>query len=138
MIYVLLPAYNEEAALRTLVPALHSVLKGLSEKHVIVVVNDGSRDDTSGLLARLAQTMPVDEVKHPTNLGYGVALRSGYMYVLGQEASSDSIIVALDADGTHGPEYVPRLLEKIRAGCDMVTASYAMEGGSCKGIPPQR
>jgi dolichol-phosphate mannosyltransferase len=64
MIYVLLPAYNEEAALRTLVPALHSILKGLSEKHEIVVANDGSRDGTASLLARFANEIPIHEVKH--------------------------------------------------------------------------
>jgi dolichol-phosphate mannosyltransferase len=138
MIYVLLPAYNEEAALRTLVPALHAILKGLSEKHEILVSNDGSRDGTSSLLAQFAKEMTVHEVNHETNLGYGAALRSGYLYVLAQNASFDSIIVSLDSDGTHGPEFVPRLLEKIRAGFDMVTASYTMEGGSCTGIPPQR
>src|SRR5207302_7628146 len=107
-------------------------------KHAIVVANDGSRDATTVLLAQFAKEMPVHEVKHPTNLGYGAALRSGYLYVLGQDASSDSIIVSLDADGTHGPAFIPRLLEKIRGGCDMVTASYAMEGGSGTGIPTQR
>src|SRR5207302_2922505 len=97
-----------------------------------------SRDGTTALLAQFAKEMPVHELRHPTNLGYGAALRSGYLYVLAQNASFDSIILSLDADGTHGPEFVPRLLEKIRGGCDMVTASYAMEGGSCTGIPPQR
>jgi dolichol-phosphate mannosyltransferase len=138
MIYVLLPAYNEESALRGLLPALHSILKGLSEKHEIVVVNDGSQDATTAVLTQFSKGIPLHEVKHLTNLGYGAALRSGYLYVLGQNASFDSIVVSLDADGTHGPEFVPRLLEKIRDGYDVVTASYTTEGGSYTAIPAQR
>lgn len=138
MIDVLLPAYNESRSLRALVPLIHGVLGAQAESHRVIVVNDGSRDETSTLLADLARRGPVHEVLHPINRGYGAALGSGYGWVLNQPGGPDDVIVSLDADGTHGPEFIPALVQRLRAGYDIVTASYDMPGGSVTGVPPYR
>lgn len=138
MIEILLPAYNEEEALRTLIPSLHSVLKENSEPHRITVVNDGSRDGTSDLLARFAQSMPVREVKHEKNRGYGAALGTGFHDLIRENHAPDSIVISLDADGTHDAEYIPAMIAKIRDGWDVVTASYTMPGGAVAGVPRYR
>lgn len=73
------PAHNEEANLRPLVEEAMEVLPGIADSWEIVVVNDGSRDATRSIADELAKTHPglVRAVHHPTNLGYGAALRSG-------------------------------------------------------------
>lgn len=73
------PAHNEEANLRPLVGEAMTALPQIAETWEIVIVDDGSRDATPGIADELATTNPglVRAVHHPTNLGYGAALRSG-------------------------------------------------------------
>jgi glycosyltransferase involved in cell wall biosynthesis len=74
------PAHNEEANLVPLVDEALSALPGLAETFEIVIVDDGSRDATPRIADELAARHPdvVRAVHHPTNLGYGAALRSGF------------------------------------------------------------
>jgi len=74
------PAHNEEANLEPLVEEALATLPTLAERFEIVVVDDGSRDATPRIADRLAAANPdvVRAVHHPTNLGYGAALRSGF------------------------------------------------------------
>jgi glycosyltransferase involved in cell wall biosynthesis len=74
------PAHNEEANLEALVSEAFESLPALARSFEIIVVDDGSRDATPAIADRLAVEHPslVRVVHHPTNLGYGVALRSGF------------------------------------------------------------
>jgi glycosyltransferase involved in cell wall biosynthesis len=73
------PAHNEAANLAGLVEEALATLPGLAEAFEIVIVDDGSKDDTPRLADELAAAHPeVRAVHHPTNLGYGAALRSGF------------------------------------------------------------
>jgi glycosyltransferase involved in cell wall biosynthesis len=74
------PAHDEEPNLELLVEEALGVLPALAERFEIVIVNDGSRDATGQIADRLAAAHPdiVRAVHHPTNLGYGAALRSGF------------------------------------------------------------
>ena len=74
------PAHNEEANLAELVAEALDTLPSLAERFEIVIVDDGSRDRTPALADALVMTHPdiVRVVHHPTNYGYGAALRSGF------------------------------------------------------------
>jgi glycosyltransferase involved in cell wall biosynthesis len=73
------PAHNEEANLEGLVKEALATLPSLAETFEILIVNDGSRDATGAMADQLAAAHPeVRAVHHPTNLGYGAALRSGF------------------------------------------------------------
>jgi glycosyltransferase involved in cell wall biosynthesis len=74
------PAHNEEANLEGLVEEALATLPTLAETFEIIAVNDGSKDGTAAIADRLAAAHPgiVRAVHHPTNLGYGAALRSGF------------------------------------------------------------
>jgi len=73
------PAHNEEANLRGLVEEALATLPALADEFEIIVVNDGSKDATAAIADELSATNPqVRAVHHPTNLGYGAALRSGF------------------------------------------------------------
>ena len=74
------PAHNEEANLEALVAEALEALPALAERFEIIAVDDGSRDATPAIADRLAAAHPdvVRAVHHPTNLGYGAALRSGF------------------------------------------------------------
>ena len=132
-VFVILPALNEAKALRRLIPAIDDALTG--RPYRTIVVNDGSTDDTSVVIAVCAAKGPVEEVRHPINQGYAAALRSGYLHVLGANAAPDDVVIALDADETQGPEYIPALADALHGGMDAVTASYEMPGGGVTGVP---
>jgi glycosyltransferase involved in cell wall biosynthesis len=74
------PAHNEEANLAGLVEEALDALPSIAETFEIIAVDDGSRDRTPELADELAAAHPdlVRAVHHPTNLGYGAALRSGF------------------------------------------------------------
>jgi glycosyltransferase involved in cell wall biosynthesis len=106
---VVIPARNEAAGLRTILPKIIDLL-GDSE---IVVVDDGSTDDTVSVCAEFK----VKTVNHPYPMGNGAAIKSGTRVANGE------IIVFMDADGQHRPEDILRLLEKLEQGYDMVVGA---------------
>jgi len=91
---VILPAYNEEAVIASIVATVLETLATWMLDFEVIVVNDGSRDATAAILESLAATHPhVKVLHHPVNQGYGAALVSGF------EASSKDLIFFMDADG---------------------------------------
>lgn len=108
-ISIVIPARNEARNLAGLLPALRQELPD-SE---IVVVNDGSSDETE----RICKEQGVRVVSHPYGMGNGAAIKTG------ARAAKGNIIVFMDADGQHQPEDIPRLLQKLDEGFDMVVGA---------------
>lgn len=117
-ISVVIPARNEAAGLRTLLPQL---VKLLPEAEIIVV-DDGSTDDTTGVCAGFK----VKRVSHPYPKGNGAAIKSG------ARAARGDVIIFMDADGQHQPEDISALLQKFEEGYDMVVG--ARQSGSQAGM----
>jgi len=114
---LVIPAFNEARSIGDVVDRVHRTGLDLD----VLVVNDGSRDET----ARLAAEHGASVVSHPFNLGYGAALQTGYKYAVRQ---GYDYVVQMDADGQHDPAYIPRLLEPVRAGeADVVIGSRFIE-----------
>lgn len=116
MISIVIPAYNEEGAIAETIHAAQSLLAVNGGE--IVVVDDGSQDGT----AQVAAEQGVRVVRHPHNLGYGRALKSGI------EASTYDIIAIVDADGTYPIADIPRLVDTYKQGFDMVVGSRSGKG----------
>ncbi|MGI5819491.1 MAG: glycosyltransferase family 2 protein [Armatimonadota bacterium] len=122
---VIMPAYNEEENVGTTV---RGVLRAVPEADV-VVVDDGSRDDTTRVALEAGATV----LPLPINLGYGGALQVGFMYA---EANDYDEVVQVDADGQHEPECVADLLEELRKGdLDLVIGSRFMGTGNYRPSP---
>lgn len=111
---VVLPAKNESAAIGKVVESIRSLLPSAE----IIVVNDGSTDATA-IVAEAAGAMVVT---HPYSKGNGAAIKSG------ARAARGEVIVFMDADGQHDPTDIPRLLERLAEGYDMVVG--ARQAGS--------
>ncbi len=105
------PAHNEEANLEGLVEEALATLPGLAETYEIVIVNDGSRDATGRLADELTAAHPgiVRAVHHPTNLGYGAALRSGF------RAARHDHVAFTDGDRQFRVADIGRLIERMAA-----------------------
>lgn len=104
-ILVLIPAYNEDARIEEVIRKVRVVVPAYD----ILVVNDGSSDDT----AKTAAIAGAKVVSHLFNMGYGVAIQTGYKYA---HAKNYDFLVQIDGDGQHDPSYIPRLLEPVIAG----------------------
>ena len=103
------PAHNEEANLEGLVEEALTTLPALADHFEIVIVNDGSKDGTAAIANRLAEANPdvVVAVHHPTNLGYGAALRSGF------RASRFAVIGFTDGDRQFKVADLGRLIDRL-------------------------
>lgn len=120
-VFVVVAAYNEAAVIEN---TLQELLAAYSQ---VVVVDDGSTDDTNGVLSGL----PVHLLRHPINRGQGAALQTGVTYALAEGAD---IIVAFDADGQHCVIDIPKLLAPIQNGrADLVLGSRFL--GTTERIP---
>jgi glycosyltransferase involved in cell wall biosynthesis len=102
-ISVIIPAYNEEGGIGDLISRLHTVMGSVGRSYEVLVVDDCSADDTAGTAQRAGARI----VRHPYNIGNGAAVKTGIRNARGE------ILVMLDADGQHPPEYIPELLEKV-------------------------
>jgi dolichol-phosphate mannosyltransferase len=133
MIYVLLPAYNEEHALRPLLEKIAATMAQMEEAYQVVVVNDGSTDATAAVLRELSATYPLHVVTHKYNRGLGETARDGFEYIVENGAPGD-IAVRMDCDDTHDPNYIPAMVAKIREGWEVVTTSRYAPGGGQIGV----
>lgn len=137
MILVLLPAYNEEESLPRLMPKIKSTLTEMNEDYRILICNDGSRDKTQSMLEAYAQEMPLEIIRHKINRGLGESSRD--LFERASEITQPGdVIVRLDCDDTHEPEYIPSIVKKVRIGFDVVIASRFEPGGGQMGVSGYR
>lgn len=113
-ISIVIPAKNEANNLCRLLPKLAQVAEGAE----IIVVNDGSTDDTK----QVCDENGVRTINNPYSKGNGAAIKSG------ARASKNDLIVFMDADGQHKPEDIPTLVEKLLQGYDMVVGARSLSG----------
>lgn len=137
MIVVLLPAFNEERSLPTLMPKLMAALSNIEEEHRVVVCNDGSSDKTRQVLEDFAKTMPIEIIEHKMNRGLGETSRDLFERA-GELTKKGDVIVRLDCDDTHEAEYIATIIAKIRSGFDVVIASRFEKGGGQLGVSGYR
>jgi dolichol-phosphate mannosyltransferase len=135
--HIVLPAYNEEACLPSLLGRLGAVQGRLETKMAVWVVDDGSVDTTADIARKGMAGLDVRLVSHETNLGLGKALMTGIVSVL-EAASDQDIIVVMDADDTHDVGLIIPMSEKISRGTDIVIASRFAPGGDDTTAPPFR
>jgi len=138
MIYVLLPAYDEEGALDALLEALDATLAGAALPYRVVLVDDGSADRTAAIAAAWGESHPLDLLRHPVNRGLGAAMGTGLAHLV-PRVGDDDWVVALDADGTHGAAFIPALIAAgAQRGWDLVIASRFAPGGREVGVALHR
>lgn len=136
-VLIALPAYNEEESLPKLLTRIGETFADLPIDYEIIVVDDGSRDQTAQISEQLGTQLPIRVVRHEVNQGLGATIRDGLRTAV-ESSEEHDIIVTLDADNTHPPELIPRMLEMIREGHDIVIASRFQRGARVVGVPFNR
>jgi glycosyltransferase involved in cell wall biosynthesis len=119
---VFFPAYNDAPSLPKLIGDAFAVLREHVQDYEVIVVNDGSQDDTGEVLARLAREYAphMRVITHEQNRGYGGALRSGFA------AASKEYVFYTDGDGQYDVRELPALLAKIGPDVGLVNG-YKLE-----------
>ena len=114
---VIIPAYNESNRISEVIINIRRTAPSCD----ILVINDGSNDNTSASATEAGASV----VSHLFNMGYGVAIQTGYKYAL---ANGYDFLVQIDGDGQHDPSFIPQLLEPVVAGkTDFVLGSRFLE-----------
>ena len=133
---IVIPAYNEENGIINIMARVLTIRASLKEAGVeemeLLVVNDGSQDHTAEIANKVAKDYDcVRIISHPTNRGYGAALKTGF-----SQAKGD-LVGFLDADGTYPPEYFPQLCVEALNGAELVIGTR-MTGTESEMPAPRR
>lgn len=131
---IIIPCFNEEENIKRIPTELLSVLKNIEEDFEVIIVDDGSIDNSVKEILKVSTDEPrIKLIKQPRNLGAGAAFRTGF-----SNAESD-FIITLDADFTFSPKLIPLLLKNIKEkpDIDFVVGSPKL-GGYGKDIPSWR
>jgi dolichol-phosphate mannosyltransferase len=134
---VVLPMYNEADNLAALLERLEAVRDRSGFDLIALAVDDGSRDATYVRLVKLNPQFPFLRIaRHPRNRGLAAALRTGIAEALAERSPGFDALAFMDADLTHAPEDVPRLLAPIvDESADFVLGSRYVPGGHMRGVP---
>jgi glycosyltransferase involved in cell wall biosynthesis len=112
---VFFPCYNDGPTIGGLVRSAAATARNITSDFEIVVVNDGSRDDSASVLGRLGHEVPqLRVIEHGVNRGYGAALRSGF------SAATKDLVFYTDGDGQYNPEELSLLHGRMVPGVDVV------------------
>src|SRR5436309_11353194 len=121
-----IPAFNEQKTIGSV------VLTALRYATKVIVVDDGSEDETAWVAERAGATV----IRHPTNRGYGAALRSCFEYA---RASEFEVLVILDGDGQHRPEMIPQVVAPVdERRADVCIGSRFLDGHKGGAVPGYR
>jgi len=137
-VWVVLPAYNEAEN----IPVILRQLKSLADETYnldlqVVVVDDASSDDTAEIASKPTWELPILVIRNEVNLGLAGTFMRGVVEAAGQAGEGD-IIVCMDADNTHAPGQIERMVRNIREGRDVVIASRYRPGAVVRGVPFSR
>jgi dolichol-phosphate mannosyltransferase len=126
---VILPTYCEAENIESLICSIED----LRIDPTIVVMDDSSPDGTADLVKKLQKVYPnIILVSRPRKAGLGTAITDSFRFILSQP-NPPNFIIAMDADYSHNPQDIPRLLRQARKGYDVVVGSRYCVGGKVRG-----
>lgn len=134
---VILPMYNEAGNLTALLERLDSIRQSAGLNLIAIAVDDGSHDTTLRRLNELSSRYGFLRVaRHERNRGMAAALRTGIAEALAERSPGFDALAFMDADLTHAPEDLPRLITPIADDhADFVLGSRYVPGGRMRGVP---
>src|SRR5438034_3019405 len=113
---IVVPFFNEQENIPPLYMKLTEVMDGIGEPYELVFVDDGSKDDSFKVLSEIyGHDRRVNLIRLRRNFGQTPALKAGFDFARGE------VIISMDGDLQHDPEEIPKFLEKIEEGFDLVS-----------------
>jgi len=138
VISVIIPMYNVESEITTNVNRLIKILENCGDSWELILVNDGSTDNTLQVITQnfikdIGRDKKIKIISYENNKGRGYALRKGF------ESAKGEYIVTIEADLNYGPEIVLQMVNELKSnGIEMVIASPYLKGGRLKNVPIMR
>ena len=132
-LWLLMPAYNEEACLLNLLPKIQREADKNKWDYTLVACNDGSRDKTDMILRKFQETMPIKVISHEINRGLGETIRDLFEYAA-KKADKEDILVRIESDDSNEPKYIQELIKKLNEGYDVTTCSRFQDGSGQVGV----
>ncbi len=133
-VFVVLPVYNEEARIGQLLDGIDEELYDAGLHYRVIVVDDGSQDRSAEVLQERLARLPLEVHTHTVNQGLGATIRDG-LQLAAQAAGPRDVIVTMDADDTHTPGLILRMVRMVHEGHDVVIASRYRSGSRVVGVP---
>ncbi len=125
----IIPTYNEKENIKTLIEGLQKEFsKHPEHEWFILIVDDNSPDGTGDIVQEMMQKHSNLRLLRGQKIGLGVAYKRGIKYAI-KKMDAD-VITSMDADLSHDPDYVPKLVDQIEDGADLVLGSRYIKGGS--------
>lgn len=130
-----LPAYNEEKNIGKLLDKIHSLKSVFGDSLHVVVVNDGSTDNTEEIIEKYTgQYAYISCINHPQNLGLGNAMDTLLQYAV-KNLDDQDVLITFDADNTHNPNIIPNMIDMLtHKNLDIVIASRFIKGSKEIGL----
>jgi dolichol-phosphate mannosyltransferase len=125
---ILLPTYCEAGNIESLIREIGS----LDIEPLIIVIDDSSPDGTAAVAEELRKEYNIELFVRPNKLGLGTAITDGFRFILSMK-SPPHYIITMDADYSHNPKDIPRLMQYAKDGCDLVIGSRYCPGGRIVG-----
>jgi len=122
LVTVVIPVFNEEAAVAGDIETIRSSMDAAGFMYEIIVVDDGSKDRTAEIVRSFGD---IRLIQHPRNMGVGAARKTGIRYARGQ------VVITTDGDGTYPNQDMPRLLAEMGDN-DMVVGARVREAGTMR------
>lgn len=132
-VYLAVPAYNEEQTIQSLMTRVQALVDNYDLDLTFVVANDGSRDRTLEITRAFAATYKKEIIDIQPNQGLANAMRTLYQYAFDHLQPTD-ILVTMDADDSHNPLLIPRMIQQIQEGSSIVIASRYQRGAEIFGL----
>lgn len=132
-VIIVLPTYNEEGGLGRLLDRIDEAMFDAGQRYEVIVVDDGSTDATRAIAEDYATRYPISLEHHAKNQGLGATIRDGIV-AAAKRAGDRDIIVTMDADDTHTPGLILRMVRMIQEGHDVVIASRYQPGAQVRGL----
>ena len=136
-IRIVLPAYNEEESLPPLLQRINDACDFYKWDASVLVVNDGSKDNTLGVIRDFKSEVKIEVLDIQPNQGLANAINSGLRKAIVGMKDSD-VIVTLDADDSQSPFLIQRMAMQVAEGSDLVIASRYQTGARIKGLKKSR
>ena len=137
MLYFVIPVYNEGKSIAKQLDSIKDIMEKKSYSYNMIIVNDGSTDNTQQILEEYQKRMPIIIARHEINKNVGAAFRLGFKKVL-ELAKDEDIVITMEADNTQTLKTIELMMQKINEGYEIVLGSFFATGGMLLGAPFKR